>query len=53
MYNKMYDLKGGKAFAAEQKIRQLKKLLLRSKYIAKFKGKGIKSKDLIKKQRLI
>ena len=30
--------RGGKAFAAEQKIRELKKLLLRSKRIKKFKG---------------
>ena len=32
-------LRGGKAFAAEQKIRELKKLLLRSKRIEKCKGK--------------
>ena len=41
--NKGYDLemystklRGGKAFAAEQKIRELKKLLLRSKFMKKF-----------------
>ena len=45
-------LRGGKAFAAEQKIRELKKLLLRSKRIEKFKDKRIKPKELIKKQRL-
>ena len=41
-------LRGGKAFAAEQKIRELKQLLLRSKRIEKFKGKCIKPKKLIK-----
>ena len=41
-------LRGGKAFAAEQKICELKKLLLRSKCIEKFKGKCIKPKELIK-----
>ena len=57
--NKKFDvemysthLRGGKAFAAEQKIRELKKLLLRSKRIEKFKDKRIKPKELIKKQRL-
>ena len=41
--NKEYDLemystklRGGKAFAAEQKIRELRKLLLRSKRMKKF-----------------
>ena len=43
-------LKGGKAFAAEQKIRELKKLLLRSKRRAKLKGKRIKPNELIKKK---
>ena len=33
------NLRGGKAFAAEQKIRELKKTLLRSKHMEKFKGK--------------
>ena len=42
-------LRGGKAFAAEQKIRELKKLLLRSKRIEKFEGKQIKPNELIKK----
>ena len=42
-------LRGGKAFAAEQKIRELKKLFLRSKHIEKFKGKHIKPYELIKK----
>ena len=42
-------IRGGKAFAAEQKICELKKLLLRSKRIAKFKGKRIKPNELIKK----
>ena len=41
-------LRGGEAFAAEQKIRD-KKLLLRSKHIEKFKGKRIKPNKLIKK----
>ena len=45
-------LRGGKAFAAEQKIRELKKLLLRGKCIEKYKGKHIKPNELIKKQRL-
>ena len=45
-------MKGGKAFAAEQEICELKKLLLRSKHIAKFKGKWIKPKELIKKATL-
>ena len=41
---KMYSshLRGGKTFAAEQEICEIKKLLLRSKRIAKFKGKRIK-----------
>ena len=52
---KMYSshLRGGKACAAEEKIRELKKLLLRSKRIAKFKYKSIKPNELIKKWRLI
>ena len=45
-------MRGGKAFAAEQEICELKKLLLRSKHIAKFKGKWIKPKELIKKATL-
>ena len=44
------NLRGGKAFAAEQKIRELKKTLLRSKGMEKFKGKQIKPPNqLIKK----
>ena len=43
------NLRDGKAFAAEQKIRELKKTLLRSKRMKKFKGKGIKSNELIRK----
>ena len=33
------NLRGRKAFAAELKIRELKKTLLRSKRMEKFKGK--------------
>ena len=40
---------GGKAFAAEQKIRQLKKKLLRSKRFEKFRKNRIKPNYLIKK----
>ena len=43
------NLRDGKTFAAEQKIRELKKTLLRSKRMKKFKGKGIKSNELIRK----
>ena len=46
-------LRGGQAFAAEQKTRELKNYLLRSKRIEKLKGKRIKPNELIKKQRLI
>ena len=42
-------LRGGKGFAAEQKIPELKKKLLRSKRIEKFKGECIKPNELIKK----
>ena len=42
-------LRGRKAFAAEQKICELKKFLLRSKHIQKFKGKRIIPIKLIKK----
>ena len=49
----MFDTKvwGGKAFAAEQKIREFKKILLRSKWFEKFRKKKnrIKQNDLIKK----
>ena len=43
------NLKGGKAFAAEQKICELKKLLLRSKHVQKSFSKQIKPNELIKK----
>ena len=43
-------LRGGKALTAEQKIRELKKLLLKSKHIEKLKKKKcIKPNDLIRK----
>ena len=42
------NLRGRKAFAAELKIRELKKTLLRSKRMEKFKGKWIKPNELIK-----
>ena len=47
----MYSTKtrGGKAFAAEQKIRELKKLLLISKRIKQSNKKRINSSELIKK----
>ena len=47
------NLKGGKAYAAEQKIRELKKKLLRSKRMEKHNKERIKSNDLIEKQHLI
>ena len=54
--NKKFDaemfhtkLRGGKAFAAEQKIREFKKKLLRSKSFEKLKKKRIKPNELIKK----
>ena len=40
----------GKAFAAEQKIRELKKILLKSKRIEKRSGKRLKPNELIKKK---
>ena len=43
------EVRGGKAFGAEQKIREFKKLLLKSKRFEKDKGKRIKTNDLIKK----
>ena len=43
------NLRGGKAFAAEQKNGELKKTLLRSKCTKKFKGKWTKPNELIKK----
>ena len=42
-------VRGGKSFAAEQKISELKKLLLRSKRIENFNGNRIKPNELIKK----
>ena len=42
-------LRGVKAFAAEQKIREFKKILLRSKGFEKLKKNRIKPNDLIKK----
>ena len=42
-------LRGEKAFAAEQKFYELKKLLLRSKRTQKLQGKSVKSNELIKK----
>ena len=42
-------IRGGKAFAAEQKIRKFKKILLRSKRLEKERGKRLKPNDLIKK----
>ena len=47
------NLRDVKAFAAEQKNWELKKTLLRSKRMEKFKGKRIKPNELIKKQRSI
>ena len=46
----MYHTKlcGSKAFAAEQKIREFKKILLRSKRFKKMKKKRIKPNQLIK-----
>ena len=43
------SLRGGKAFAPEQKIREFKKKLLRSKRIEKYNKKRIKPNDLIRK----
>ena len=47
------SLRGGKAFAAEEKIREFKKSSLRSKRIEKYNKKRIKPNYLIKKQHLI
>ena len=47
------SLRGGKAFAAVQKIREFRKILLRSKRMEKYSKKCIKPNDLIKKQHLI
>ena len=40
---------GGKAFAAEQKTGQFKKILLRSKHLQKFEKNRIRPNELIKK----
>ena len=45
-------LRGGKAFAAERKTRELKKLLIRSKRIQKLQGKRVKPNELIEKATL-
>ena len=47
----MFHMKvhGGKAFAAEQKIREFKKILLRSKRFEKLRKNRIKPNDLIRK----
>ena len=42
-------LRGGKAFAAERKTRELKKLLIRSKRIQKLQEKRVKPNELIEK----
>ena len=42
-------VRGGKAFAAEQKIREFKKILLKNKRLEKDRGKRIKPNDLIRK----
>ena len=54
--NKLFNIemfhtrtRGGKAFAAEQKIREFKKLPLKMKNIIKKEKKGIKSNDVMKK----
>ena len=41
-------VRGGKAFAAEQKIREFKKILLKSKRFVKSQGKRIRPNQLIK-----
>ena len=42
-------IRGGKAFAAEQKIREFRKTLLRSKRFEKLRKNRIKPNDLIRK----
>ena len=42
-------LRGGKAFAAEQKIRELKKVIFKTKRTYKLQKKKINSKEIIKK----
>lgn len=43
------NLRVGKGFAVEQKICELRKLLLRSKYNEKIKDKHVKPNEFIKK----
>ena len=43
------NLQGGKAFATEQNIRELKRTLLKKKCMEKFKRERIKPNELIKK----
>ena len=43
------NIRGGKAFAAEQKIRELKKILFKTKNVYKRSKKKIKSKKIIEK----
>ena len=45
------EVRGGKAFAAEQKIREFKKILLRSKRFEKLRKKENKTKSINKKRR--
>ena len=42
-------LRGGKAFAAEQKIREFNKILLKSKRFEKNDGRRLKPNELIRK----
>ena len=42
-------LRGGKVFAAEQKIREFKKILLRVKRFRKFRKNRIRPNELLKK----
>ena len=42
-------LRGGKAFAAEQKVREFKKILLRNKRFEKLEKRKIKPNELLKK----
>ena len=43
------NIRGGKAFAAEQKIRELKKILFKTKNVYKRSKKKINSKKIIEK----
>ena len=42
-------VRAGKAFSAEQRIREIKRKLLRSKRFEKLRKNGIKPNDLIRK----